>query len=170
MSVSQSNSNTVKENILHAAKIRKDAKIGSLLASEIDPYSINARYHLQCKQNYVSERSLNAIISKDDDVLKAKNISFEKITSDTVLFYKQKFYDGEFVIFPCMCEYFRSKVMETKLKSAEEAMNIKSGFIKSKLEKVIECKLEFYSYSGKPHPRCCRALHAHRAPSSLSPG
>ena len=49
-----------------------------------------------------------------------------------------------------MCEYFRNKVMETKLKSAEEAVNIKSGFIKSKLEKVIECKLKFYSYFGKP--------------------
>ena len=46
--------------------------------------------------------------------------------------------------------YFRNKVIETKLKSAEEAMNIKSGFIKSKLEKVTECKLKFYSYAGKP--------------------
>ena len=40
MRVFQSNSNTVKENILHSAKIRKDAKIESLLASEIDLYSI----------------------------------------------------------------------------------------------------------------------------------
>ena len=120
MRVSQSNSNTVKKNILHAAKIRKNANIGSLLPSEIDLYSINGWYHLQCYQSYVSERSLNAIISKDDDVLKAKKIPFEKIASDTVLFYKQKFDNSEFVILPCMCEYFRNKVIETKLKSTED--------------------------------------------------
>lgn len=48
-----------------------------------------------------------------------------------------------------MCQHFKNKVIETNLKSAEEAMNIKSSFIKSKLEKVTECKLKFYSYPGK---------------------
>lgn len=41
-------------------------------------------------------------------------------------------------------------LVERGLKTAQEALNIKSGFIKSKLEKVIGFKLKFYSYPGKP--------------------
>lgn len=146
--VSEINAEKVKQKILYAAKIRGDTDLQNSLGNSIDLFQKIARYHLVCYQNYVNERALSNISRREET--KTRSIPYETIAKNTVLFFKEKFEVGEIVLLPLLCEHFRNALVKSKFKTIEEAEDVKSCFIKSKLEKVTEVKLKFYSHPGKP--------------------
>ena len=149
---SKNNSDNIKQKILFSANIRNDKDIKNLLDGAVDLYDKGARYHAICYQNYKNEYAIQSFLNRNKET--SVSIPFEKIAHDTVLFYKEKFEVGQFFFLSEICKKFRNTLVESGFKTAEEALNVKSGFIKLKLQEVTEYKLNFYSYPGKPDIVC----------------
>lgn len=148
--VSQDKSENIRTKVLRAAAARKDETIENLVgnAAISNLYHNNARYHFRCYRDYTNEKNITTILNESKRPTTAE--IYDDIAKNVVLNNKDKFESGEIVFLPQLCEDFIQGVVERGVKSQEEAKNIKSSFIKSKLMKVTDIELQFHSYHGKP--------------------
>lgn len=136
----------IKEKLINAARIRNDDNLLRILQPETDLFILDSRYHLFCYQDYTREKTLQSIINRNSE--QPVKYSFDDIIKEVFENYGDILNNNGLVLLPDICAAVKNIIRERDLPFSEES--IRSSYIKSRLDKITDNTLQFFSYNGKP--------------------